>query len=570
MRRTSFFCDTLRQGPGDTDTVGHQMLVRGAYIHPLAAGIYSLLPLGVRVTMKISAIMRAEMDRIGGQEVVMPVVHPAELWQATGRWQTMGAELAHFKDRGDHEMVLAMTHEEVVAEILHAHIHSYRQLPRLLYQIQTKYRDEPRARGGLIRAREFTMKDAYSAHASPEDLDVTYDRVYTAYTRIFARVGLPVIAVGSDVGVMGGSMAHEFMYLSEIGEDRIIICDTCGYAANQQTAVVRKATAAYEAPLPRQEIHTPGTTTIDALTALTLLPAAKTAKAVFFMAGERCIMAMVRGDMDVNETKLARAVGSTELRPATGDDIARIGAVPGFASPLNVTSATIVVDDTMAASPNLIGGANRPDYHVLNLNIPRDYQPAVITDITNAAPGDLCQSCGAPVRLARGVEVGNIFKLGTRYSRALGAQFQDEYGQLQDIIMGSYGIGVGRLMACLAQEYRDARSLLWPIAVAPFAIYLIGLDLERVDVRERADTLYNSLRDQELEVLYDDRDVRAGVKFNDADLLGIPLRVTVSARSLATDSIEVRQRARTDSALVPIADAVRYLTTEMGGQGSPI
>jgi prolyl-tRNA synthetase len=563
MRRTSFFCETLRQVPGESDVAGHQLLVRGGYIQELASGIYSLLPLGHRVAAKIEQIMREEMDRTGGQEVTMPVVQPAELWQETERWQAIGPELARFKDRNSRDMVLAMTHEEVIADLLRKQINSYRQLPVMLYQIQTKFRDEPRARGGLIRAREFTMKDAYSAHTSFEDLDRYYDRMYDAYFKIFERVGLPVIAVQSDVGMMGGTMAHEYMFLSEIGEDQLVLCNNCGYSANRQAAIFRNDTPRFEEERPLEEVYTPGTTTISALAELLRVPASKTAKAAFFMAGDRFIFAVVRGDMEVNETKLANAVGAPELRPARPDEIEAVGAVPGFASPINVHGATVVVDDLVVSSPNLVAGANKEDHHLLNTNTPRDYRPDVVTDIAAAYEGAPCVQCGNPVHLVRGVEVGNIFKLGTKYSKPLGAQFRDEQGQLQDIVMGSYGIGVGRLMACIAERCRDERGLTWPVAVAPFHVYLVGLDLERDEVRAAAESLYNGLRVCGQEVLYDDRDVRAGVKFNDADLLGMPLRVTVSARTLAADSVELKTRVGTDTQLVRINEAATSIAAEL-------
>ncbi len=563
MRRTSLFCETLRQNPADTEIAGHQLLIRGCFIQPLAAGIYSYLPLGQRVKQKVERIIREEMEAIGGQEVSMPVVQPAELWQESGRWYDIGSELVRFADRSERDMVLAMTHEEVVADLLRKGVRSYRQLPLMLYQIQTKFRDEPRARGGLIRAREFTMKDAYSCHTSFEDLDSYYPRVYDAYLSIFRRAGLEVLVVQADVGMMGGTEAHEFMFLNEAGEDHLVLCDGCGYAANRQVATFRKEEPEAEDLKPLQEVATPGTSTIESLATFLGVPASRTAKATFFMAGERFIFAVVRGDMEVNETKLANAVGALELRPARAEDLAAADIVAGYASPIGVGGVTVVVDDLVARSPNLVAGANKAGYHLLNTNVPRDYRPDVVADIASAAEGAPCARCGGPLRLVRGVEVGNTFKLGTRYSKALGATFLDAEGQNREIIMASYGIGVGRLIACIAQGHRDERGLIWPLAVAPFQVYLVGLDLHDATIRTAAESLYAALLERGIEVLYDDRDERAGVKFADADLLGIPLRVTVSRRTLEADAAELKLRGAAEAERIPLAEAVARIMREL-------
>ena len=555
MRRTTLFCETLRQNPADAETAGHQLLLRGGFVQPLAAGIYSFLPLGERVRRKVQQIVREEMDAIDGQEITMPVVQPAELWRESGRWHKFGPELARFRDRGDRDMVLATTHEEVVTDLLRRQVRSYRQLPVVLYQFQTKFRDEPRARGGLIRTREFTMKDAYSCHLSTDDLDRYYPRMHQAYFNAFRRAGIEPIAVLADVGMMGGTMAHEFMFLTPIGEDQLALCDACGYSANRQVATFRKDDPPAEAPLPLEEVATPGTKTIAALAELLDIPASRTAKAAFFMAGARLIFAVVRGDMEVNETKLANAVGATELRPANAADLEGTGIVAGYASPIGVTGATVVVDDLVARSPNLVAGANRAGYHLRNTNFPRDYAADIVADIAAASAGAPCPQCGAPLALARGVEIGNTFKLGTRYSAARGATFLDDQGQLREIVMGSYGIGIGRLIACIAEGHRDERGLVWPAAVAPFAVYLVGLDLEDEAVRAAAEELYRVLGAAGVEVLFDDRAERAGVKFNDADLLGLPLRLTLGRRALQQGAVEVKARAGGEARLVPLAEA---------------
>jgi prolyl-tRNA synthetase len=555
MRRTEFLCETLREAPADVDAAGYALLLRGGFVQPLAAGIFSYLPLGWRVKGKVERILRDEMDAIGGQEVQLPVVHPAELWQESGRWYEIGPELARFTARGERQMVLAMTHEEVVADVLRRTVHSYRQLPQMLYQIQTKFRDEPRARAGLIRAREFTMKDAYSAHATAEDLDEYYPRVRDAYLAAFRRCGIEPLIVESDVGMMGGTMAHEFIDLLPIGEDQLVICDGCGYAANRQIAVFRKDAAEAD-PLPLEEVATPGATTIADLARFLDVPESETAKAAFFMSGDRLIFAVVRGDMGVNETKLANVAGAGDLRPAQVADLADTGIVPGYASPIGVRNALVVVDDLVARSPSLVAGANREGFHLKNTNSGRDYAPDLIADIASASEGAPCASCGEPLRIVRGVEVGNIFKLGTKYTNALGATFLDEQGVARDIIMASYGIGVDRLIGCVAEGSRDERGLIWPVSIAPFHVYLVGLDLDHSDVRESVDRLYQTLLHAGIEVLVDDRAERAGVKFNDADLLGIPVRVTVSRRTVRQGQVEIKLRTRAETSLVAQESAV--------------
>ena len=424
MRMTRLFSQTLREAPGDAEVISHQLLVRAGFIRQLGAGIFSYLPLARRSLTKIENIMREEMDRIGGQEMTMPVVHPADLWQATGRWYQIGSEMGRFKDKTDHDMVLAMTHEEVVADLARSIVRSYRQLPALIYHIQTKWRDEPRPRAGLIRVREFTMLDSYSLDADSDGLARQYDAHYQAYFRIFDRCGLPVIAVKSDTGMMGGKLAHEYMYLTDIGEDTLILCDGmpgsaghgCGYTANRQVAAFRKEAPPAEAPLPIEKVATPHTTTIADLAVFLGVPEAKTAKAVFLMAelphpnlppsprggsrqGEaKFVFAVIRGDMEVNETKLANAVKAKALRPATEAEIRAVGATPGYASPVGLRNVLVVADDLIPQSPNLVAGANEDGYHLLNVNYGRDYTAAIICDIAAARDGDACAQCGSPLR----------------------------------------------------------------------------------------------------------------------------------------------------------------------------
>jgi prolyl-tRNA synthetase len=571
MRMSKLFGTTLRSVPGRTEAEGHQLLLRAGFVRQLGSGIFSYLPLAWRSMRKIETILREEMEAIGGQELLMPVVHPAEVWKATGRYHTVGSELARFTDRRDRPMVLAMTHEEVVADLCRNEISSYRDLPRLVYQIQVKFRDDPRPRAGLVRVREFTMKDAYSLDVDELGLDQQYRNQYRAYFNIFNRAALPVIAVGSDVGMMGGSQAHEYMYLTPIGEDTLVLCDHCGYAANRQIATARKPQPPVEALSPLEQRATPDSTTIDDLVKFLGVRAERTAKAVFVAAEKEqtdgsttveFIVGVVRGDMEVNESKLANAVGAATLRPMAPEEIVKIGAVAGYGSPIGTTGAKVIVDDLVAASPNLVAGANVDGQHYLNVNFGRDYAADVVADISDVRAGDACSTCGSPLRTTRGVEVGNIFKLGTRYSAAVGAGYLDASGQRQPIVMGSYGIGVGRLLACAAEEHHDERGLRLPITIAPYQVHLCRLS-GSADVQATADQLYDGLRRQDIEVLYDDRGERPGVQFADADLIGLPLRITVGERTLAKGQIEVKRRTADRPELVPVDGLVAYITEEI-------
>jgi prolyl-tRNA synthetase len=543
MRMSQLFGQTLREAPGDAEIASHQLLLRAGYIRPLAAGIFSYLPLARRALTRIENIMRQEIDAIGGQEMTMPVVQPADLWKETGRWYQIGSEMGRLKDKSGRDMVLAMTHEEVVADLARREIRSYRQLPRLVYHIQTKWRDDPRPRAGLVRVREFTMKDSYSLDADWAGLEKQYQAHYQAYFNIFRRCGLPVVAVKADSGMMGGKLSHEFMYLSEIGEDTLILCPACSYSANRQVARFRKTSPPDQALLPLEPVATPDAKTIEALAAFLGIEKAQTAKAVFMIAAipdgqesnDRFVFAVVRGDMEVNETKLANALGARELRPATEAEIVATGATPGYASPVGLKDVLVVVDDLIPASPNLVAGANKPGYHLRNVNYGRDYSADIVADITAAGEGEACIQCGQPLHAARGVEVGNIFQLGTRYSEAMGVTFLDKDGQTRLIVMGSYGIGSGRLLACIAEQHHDELGLRWPVTVTPYPVHVVLLAGKKEspsqtsqDTQVIAEQLVERLSQSGLEPLYDDRDESPGVKFNDADLIGLPIRLTVS------------------------------------------
>ncbi len=573
MRMSRLFSRTLRQAPTGADSKGYEYLLRAGFIKQLGAGIFSALPLGFRSLKKIEQIIREEMDRIGGQEISMPVVNPADIWKQTGRFYSIDKELSRFKDRVGRDMVLAMTHEEAVTALAAQEIDSYRQLPSLVYQVQTKWRDDPRPRAGLIRVREFTMKDSYSFDADHEGLVKQYERHYEAYFKIFGRCGLSVIAVGSDSGMMGGSVAHEYMYLSPIGEDTIIICDKCGYTANRQIAAFEKELFPEEM-LPLEKVETPNTPTIKALAEYLSIPERKTAKAVFLMGtftGEdqqeyqKLIIAVIRGDLEVEEAKLQKAVRAKELRGAADDEIRACSMEPGYGSPIGARDCIVVADDSVVGSQNLTAGANEPGYHLMNTNYGRDYE-GITADIAAAQEGSACSVCGMPMRSSRGVEVGNIFQLGTRYSESLDCYFQDVEGKRKPVVMGSYGIGVGRLLACLTEEYHDGKGLKLPITVAPYQVHLVSL----VKQGDEPEEIYKQLCDAGIEVLYDDRKDSPGVKFTDAELIGLPIQIVIGKRTLQEDAVELSLRGDGEKKLVPLSEItsvvqehIRKLTEEI-------
>lgn len=566
MRMSHLFGRTLREAPGDIELPSHRLMLRAALMRPLGAGIYSLLPLGWRVIRKIEQIIREEMDGIGGQEMLMPLVHPADLWRESGRYAIIGPELTRFHDRGERDMVLAMTHEEIVTDIARQEVSSYRQLPQIVYHIQTKWRDEPRSRGGLIRVREFTMKDAYSLDLDQAGLDRSYQAHWEAYERIFTRCGLRFVVVGADTGIMGGNASHEFMAISPHGEDIVLICPNCDYSDNQEVATFQREAPIDEAAAPLEEVATPNTPTIQALADFLDLPLSRTAKAVFYRGDSgRFIFAVIRGDLDVNETKLRKAAAENGLTPATGDEIRAVGAEPGYGSPVGVHDALIVADESVRETPNLVGGANKPGFHLRNTNLGRDYD-AHVADIASAVAGHPCPRCGTPMTAERAIEVGNIFQLGTRFSEPMGAHYLDPEGQSRPILMGCYGIGSGRLAATVVEQHHDERGITWPISIAPFQVALLSLGgANDPGPSDAANALYTELTAAGIETLYDDRADRAGVKFNDADLIGCPLRLSISARTLAKGEAEMKGRTEPEATFVPLADVVpvvqQWLTT---------
>jgi prolyl-tRNA synthetase len=570
MRLSQLFGRTLREDPADAEIVSHRLLQRGGFIKALASGIYTQMPLGWRVCKKIMAVFRQEMDALGCQEMAMPVLNPAEIWQRSGRWDSVGPALVKWKDRNQRDMALAMTHEETLSDILTTELESYKQLPILVYHIQTKVRDEPRPRGGLIRVREFLMKDAYSVHADQAGIDRFYPDMVQAYRNIYATCNLTVVEVEADPGMMGGSDSHEFVVLSNNGEDSIFISSDGAYAANAERAIFDKGTPPSETLGEIEEVYTPDCKTIAQVADYLGVPQTRTIKAVFYVAEnetEDFIFVLIRGDLPVNEVKLSNALGGLSFRPAVEAEIEGVGAVPGYATPIGLRQdlgggrrLIIVADDSAVNFPNLVSGANKPEYHFKNTNAGRDYQPDIVADIALARDGDRCAGRDAVLQQRRGIEVGHCFKLGKRYSQPMGVTFLDENGKATVPIMGSYGIGVGRLMAAIVEQHHDERGIIWPESVAPFEVHLVSLAKNREDeTGQQAEAIYQTLLAAGIEVLYDDRKESPGVKFADADLIGIPWRVTVSSRSLQNGGVEVKRRSESKAEVVPLDGFMEYM-----------
>jgi len=552
MRFSKLFGKTLRQAPAEAESISHQLLLRSGMIAQVASGVYSYLPSGWRVLRKIESIIREEMDKAGGQELMLPVLQPFELWQQSGRSVSFGQSLFTLTDRKEHKLTLGPTHEEVIAELAHRYVQSYRDLPLLLYQIQTKFRDEPRPRGGLLRVREFIMKDLYSFDVDEAGLGESYKKMARAYKNIYARLGLPALMVEADSGAIGGKESHEFMLITENGEDEVIYCSKCGYAANAEKAQSVKSKANSEAPLPLEEIATPGAKTIEEVAGLVGVPMSQTLKAVFYSADGEFVFVVIRGDLEVNETKLRNTVKCSELRLATESEVNEAGVVAGFASPIGIKGVKVIADDSMVSGSNFIAGANKQGYHFKNANHPRDFQVDLITDIALARAGDGCPKCGSELSCARGIEVGHIFKLGTFISEKMEAFFLDRDGISKPIVMGSYGIGLGRLLAAIVEQSHDDKGIIWPLSIAPYQVYLCPLLLDNPTVATAAERVYQALEKEGVEVLFDDRNESPGVKFNDADLLGIPLRLTLSPRTLKSHSIELKWRTEKEAQLLPL------------------
>ena len=561
MKVSKLLLETLRDAPGDCIIESQKLMTRGGYMKYMHNGIYSLFAPTKRMAKKIENIIREEMDRIDGQEVMFPVVMPASLWQESGRYTSIGSEMARFKDRSGNDVVLGMTHEEAAVHLARNTANSYSHYPFMIYQIQTKFRDEPRCRGGLIRVREFTMKDAYSFHTSQEDLEQYYDRCYEAYDRIFKRAGAKnVVAVKSDSGMMGGSISHEFMLLADIGEDTLAICPECGYKANMEAADVKVENEGGELEELRK-IHTPDIKTIDDLCNFISIPASKLCKAVVYQKNltDEYIIVFIRGDLDVNETKLRNFIGE-EIHPAIITE--ESGIVAGFIGAVNQNAkAQLVFDSSLVGLESTVCGANEVDYHYVGFNVARDFGEVEYVDVAKIYEGAICPCCGKKtIQISNGIEVGNIFQLGTKYTKSMDMTYLDSNGVAQHPIMGCYGIGVGRLIASICEESHDDYGPVWPISIAPWQVQICNLRKKNEEVSAVCEKLYDELQKNHIEVLYDDRDMRPGSMFADADLFGIPVRVVVSPKTCEKGIVEVSFRDKSFKGEIPMDTAVEEIT----------
>lgn len=551
MKMSKMYFRTLREVPAEAVLPSHIFMLRAGLIRKLVSGVYGFMPLGTRVLRKVENIVREEMDRAGGQEILMSAIQPAELWKESGRWSAYGPEMWRLKDRNDREFCLGPTHEEIFTDIIRNEVSSYRQLPVNLYQIQTKYRDEARPRFGLMRSREFIMKDAYSFDRDEEGLDLSYRNMYDTYTRIFTRCGLDFRAVEADSGAIGGNASHEFTALADNGESRIVCCDSCDMAATDERAECVDAAPSDEAELPLEEVHTPGTKTIEEVASFLGLPKEKTIKALLYetydddMHVNGYVAAFVRGDREANLIKIINALGIPEHAIAFADEAKMseaTGCVGGFTGPMGLKNCTVIVDSELTGQKNLCAGANREDYHCVNVNYGRDYTGDIVTNIKLIQEGDPCPKCGAPVRFTRGIEVGQVFKLGTKYSKPMGAVYKDENMKEHDILMGCYGVGISRTMAAIVEQSHDENGIIWPVSVAPYHVIITVVKAKDEVQSALAEKMEQALTEQGVEVLVDDRDERPGVKFKDADLIGIPVRITVGKKA-ADGIVEYKLRS---------------------------
>ena len=547
---------TLREDPGESEVISHKLMMRAGLIRRLAAGIYNYLPLGYRVIKKVENIIREEMDRAGAQEVFLPMVLPAELWQETGRWEKYGKELLRLKDRNDRDFCLGPTHEEVVTDIVRREVKSYRQLPLNLYQIQTKFRDEIRPRFGLMRGREFIMKDAYSFDRDEQGAELSYKKMYDAYMAIFRRCGLVFKPVEADTGLIGGSFSHEFMVLADTGEEAIVSCDTCGYAANMEKAEASPPPqpSLFEGEgmgmggggelLPLEKRITPGKKSVEDVAAFLGVTPGQLVKTLIVRGGDRVAAVLLRGDHELNEVKIAKFFDTTDVQLLSPEEVEKVtGAPSGFSGPVGLKKIQIIADHAIKGMVNFVVGGNEKDIHLINVNLSRDFSPAQFADIRKVKEGDGCVRCeNGRLVIVRGIEVGHTFKLGTRYSEAMGATYLDESGRPQHIIMGCYGIGVGRTMAAAIEQNHDKDGIKWPPAIAPFKVIILPLNMDSERTMSKAEVLYKGLEDDGIEVVMDDRDERPGVKFKDADLLGIPYQIVIGDKGLNRGIIEIKNR----------------------------
>ena len=568
MLATKLYAPTLREVPSDADVVSQQLMLRAGFMRKTANGLYSFLPLGWRSIKKIEAIVREEMDRASAQEIMMPILQPAEIWKESGRWKAYGAEMMRINDRHDNEFCLGPTHEEMITTLVKNEINSYRQLPVNLYQIQSKFRDERRPRYGLMRSREFIMKDAYSFDVDEAGLEESYKSMYDAYTRIFNRCGLTFRPVEADSGAIGGSGTHEFMAIAEAGEADIVYCTKCDYAANIEIGKPGIIKQDEEALQELSVVDTPNASTIEAVAEMLNLPLHKTIKAVVFSIDGKVVLAIVRGDHEVNEVAVQHAVlGSVEPEMATSEELEKVGLTAGFISPVGLQQTdefAIVVDESVMETYNVCGGANKKDAHYVNINPKRDFNVAdiIVAPIRLITKDDVCPKCGGALEHAKGIEVGQVFKLGTKYSEALQATFLDQNGRPNPMIMGCYGIGVSRTLAAAIEQYHDENGIIWPRSIAPFEAVIVPINAKDEALMSTSHTIYTALKDAGIDVLLDDRKDRAGVKFKDADLIGYPLRITVSKNTLENNEVEIQIR-KSGEALPCAIDSVVTKVTEL-------
>ena len=562
MRMSRMLMPTLKEVPSDAEITSHQLMLRAGMIRKMASGIYNQLPMGIRVFRKVEDIIREEMNAKGAQEISCALLVPAELWQESGRWDVMGPEMFRLKDRNGRDYRLGPTHEETFTHIVRNEITSYKQLPLNLYQIETKFRDERRPRFGVMRTRNFTMKDAYSFDADQEGLDKSYDDMFDAYTRIFARCELDNSPVQADSGAMGGSASAEFMVKSEVGEDEIVFCSGCDYAANIEKATSVNHEASTEEMKEMSEIETPNVHTIEELQEFFKMDAGQFAKTLIYYADGKTVAVVVRGDRDVNETKVANAIGgAVEFELASEDTIKAVtGAEVGFAGPIGIKADYLFIDQEVVDQRNVIVGANKTGYHIQNANFGRDFEGQV-GDFRNVQEGDKCPKCGQPLEIMRGVEVGHIFKLGTKYSESMGATFLDQNGKSQPIIMGCYGIGVERTVAAVIEQHHDENGIIWPLAIAPYHVVVVPVNVKKEEHLENAEKIYKELEAAGVEVLLDDRNERAGFKFKDSDLLGIPMRITVG-KDIVDGKVEFKLRKEADKEIISVDEVLDRVKAE--------
>ncbi len=567
MRWSKSFIPTLKEDPQDAEVISHKLMIRGGFVRKLVSGVYSFLPLGVRVLEKVKRIIREEMDIKGSQEVLMPAIHPPEIWKRTGRYEVLGEVLIKFKDRHGRELLLGPTHEEIVTDLVANNVKSYKELPLILYQIQTKFRDEPRPRFGVMRTSEFIMKDAYSFDCDVAGLEESYKKMYDAYCRIFTRCGLPFVPVQADPGMMGGSVSHEFMVPSEAGEDRIVICSKCKYSASTEVAECRtkaKSVSAKEKTLPIAQVDTPGITTIEKVSELLKVGAEKMVKTLIYKADGNVVAVLLRGDHEANETKVKNFLKVVNLELADSKTIEDVTRAPvGFTGPVGIRNTRIIADNAVRNMDNFITGANKKDAHIINVNIGRDFETKEFADLRMITKDDGCPACGKSIEVKQSIEVGHTFKLGTKYSDVLGAKVLDKDGKEIVAVMGCYGIGVTRILASVIETNSDKDGILWPISIAPYSTVIIALNMDDKKVKEVSEAVYDALSKAGIEVLFDDRNETAGVKFKDADLIGIPIKIIVGAKNAKKDIVEVKDRksgAMTEVLLKDISAHLMRLT----------